>query len=64
MPGGLQVPEPPCDMVLALVALDAVVGVSLLVDGVRSGSSASRRVGAGLLLCAAVLRAAPRLAEA
>lgn len=62
MPGGLQESEPPCDMVLALAALDAVVGVSLVVDGVRSGSTASRCVGAGLLLCAAALRAAPWLA--
>lgn len=51
-------------MVLALAALDAAVGVFLVVDGARSDSAGSRHVGAALLLCAAMLGAVPWLTEA
>ena len=51
-------------MALALAALDAVVGVSLVIDGVRSDTAGSRYVGAALLLCVAVLGAVPWLTEA
>lgn len=64
MPGGLRLPASRCDMVLALAVLDAVVGTSLVVEGVLSDSADSRYVGTALLLCAAVLAAVPWLTEA